>query len=133
MVPVELNIIFVPFWESRNKLKFVLTGVRRKLRDRLLPRGVGFPFKKGTQEPSTSLLDFTRFKTEVKRSNGLETTFLPFSVIAQVHSLIIEIPFPKGLKEGLSVPSFPLIEVANDANDRVISSCPFFHDRITRG
>ena len=131
-VPVELKIVFVPFWESRIILKIMLTRVRRTLRDRLLPRSVGFPFKKGTKEPSTGLLDFTRFKTEVKRSNGFKTTFLPLSIVAQVHSLVIDIPFPEGLKEGLSVPSIPLIEVANDANDRVVSSCPFFDNRITR-
>jgi hypothetical protein len=132
LVPIELEMIFVPFWESRIKFKIMLTRVRRTLRDGLLPEGRGFPFKKGAKESSTGLLDFARFKTEVERSNGLKTFFLFFSIFAQVRSLVINEPFPEGLKEGLSVPSIPLVEVANDAKDHIVSSCPFFHNRITR-
>ena len=32
-VPVELKIIFIPFWESRIILKIMLARVGRKLRD----------------------------------------------------------------------------------------------------
>jgi hypothetical protein len=55
-----------------------------------------------------------------------------FSIFAQVRSLVINEPFPEGLKEGLSVPSIPLVEVANDAKHHIVSSCPFFHTRIAR-
>jgi hypothetical protein len=82
LISIELEIVFIPFWGSRDIHQILLPSVKRTLRDRLLPRIIGFPFEKGAKEPSTSLLDFIRLKTEVKRSNGLETTFLPFSIFA---------------------------------------------------
>ena len=67
LINVELEVIFVPFWVSRNKYKIMLTSVRRTLRARLLPGSIGFPFKEGTKKTSTGLLDFERFQTEVER------------------------------------------------------------------
>ena len=66
-ITIELNIVFVPFWESRIIHHFMLPSVSRTLRARLLPRSIGFPFKEGTKKTSTGLLDFERFQTKVKR------------------------------------------------------------------
>ena len=45
MVPVELKIVFVPFWESRIVFEILLTRVRRLLRGGLLLVRVGLPFQ----------------------------------------------------------------------------------------
>ena len=67
LIPIELEIVFVPLWVSRNKYKIMLTSVRRTLRAKLLPWSIGFPVKKGTKKTSTGLLDFERFQTKVER------------------------------------------------------------------
>jgi len=67
-VPVELEIVFVPFWESRIIHHSILPSFNRTPRARLLPRSIGFPFEEGTKKTSTGLLDFERFQTKIEGS-----------------------------------------------------------------
>ena len=67
LISIELEIIFVPLWVSRNKYKIMLASVRRTLRAGPFPKSIGFPFKEGTKKTSTGLLDFERFQTKVER------------------------------------------------------------------
>ena len=130
-IPVELDIVFVPFWESRIVNHFKLPGVDRTLRARLLSRSIGFPFEEGTKETSTGLLDFERFKTEIKGSKGRKTALLFFGIIAHVLSVFNGEPLSEGHKEGLSAPFIPLVKMPDYARRYVISLYPFLGGSIT--
>ena len=81
-IPIEGQIVLIPFWESRIVLETLLTRVGRLLRGGLLLVKIGFPFQESAKEASTGILNLAGLKTEVKSVNGLQTISPHPSIVA---------------------------------------------------